>query len=66
MFKITTILNYNLQELENIVNEYSLTHHVVDIDILQNFRRPGLSNTSIPNGYIAVIKENIPLQEVSR
>ena len=64
MFKITTIYKNDLLELEDIVNNYALTSpHVVDVDILQHFIKNRLSETSIPKGYIAVIKENILPEE---
>jgi hypothetical protein len=57
MFKIATIINNDLQELKDEVNKYcSRNPYVVDVDIFQQFTKPRLTEASVPNSYVAVIK----------
>lgn len=63
MFEIKIIVSNDLQELKDDVNDYCYTNrYVVDVDIFQQFSKPRLSDSSIPNGYVAVIKKNITLE----
>lgn len=63
MFKIATIMNNDLRELEDEVNDYcSRNPYVVDVDIFQRFITPRLTEASIPIGYIAVIKKSTSLE----
>lgn len=63
MFKIKIIISNDLRELEDMVNNYCSTDpNVIDVDIFRDFTKPRLSDNSIPNRYLAVIKTSTNLE----